>query len=60
MTEVGASLEKFAMEAAQADDKEMANVFAKAGAKVVDMDEATFVKWQAIARTPPTRTSRRT
>ena len=50
MTEVGASLEPFAMAAAQADDKEMANVFAKAGAKVVDMDEAAFLKWQAIAR----------
>jgi TRAP-type transport system periplasmic protein len=50
MTEVGASLEPFAKEAAQADDKEMANVFAKAGAKVVDMDEAAFLKWQAIAR----------
>ncbi len=50
MTEVGASLEPFAKDAAQADDKEMANVFAKAGAKVVDMDEAAFLKWQAIAR----------
>ena len=50
MTEVGASLEPFAKEAAQADDKEMANVFAKAGARVVDMDEAAFLKWQAIAR----------
>jgi TRAP-type transport system periplasmic protein len=50
MTEVGASLEQFAKESAQADDKEMANVFQKAGAKVVDMDEAAFLKWQAIAK----------
>lgn len=50
MTEVGASLESFAKESAQADDKEMANVFQKAGAKVVDMDEAAFLKWQAIAK----------
>ena len=25
-------------------------MFAKAGAKVVDMDEAAFLKWQAIAK----------
>ena len=50
MMEVGASLETFAKESAMADDKELANVFAKAGAKVVDMDEASFLKWQAIAR----------
>ena len=25
-------------------------MFQKAGAKVVDMDEATFLKWQAIAK----------
>ena len=50
MMEVGASLEPFAKEAAMADDKELAAVFQKAGAKVVDMDEAAFLKWQAIAR----------
>jgi len=50
MTEVGASLEQFAKEAAQADHKELANVFQKAGAKVADMDEAAFLKWQAIAK----------
>jgi TRAP-type C4-dicarboxylate transport system substrate-binding protein len=50
MTEVGASLEAFAKESAQADDKAMADVFAKAGAKVVDMDEASFQKWQTIAK----------
>ena len=50
MMEVGASLETFAKESAMADDKELANVFAKAGAKVVDMDEAAFVKWQTVAK----------
>ncbi len=50
MQEVGASLEPFAKESAMADDKELANVFAKAGAKVVDMDEASFLKWQTIAK----------
>ncbi len=50
MQEVGASLEPFAKESAMADDKELAAVFTKAGAKVVDMDEAAFLKWQAIAK----------
>ncbi|HQR12463.1 MAG TPA: TRAP transporter substrate-binding protein DctP [Casimicrobiaceae bacterium] len=50
LAEVGASLEPFAKESAQADDKELANVFTKAGAKVVDMDEAAFLKWQAVAK----------
>ena len=47
---VGAELEGFALSAAKADDKTAAEVYAKAGAKVVDMDEATLKKWQAIAR----------
>ncbi len=47
---VGAQLEKFAMDAARADDRAAAEVYAKAGAKVVDMDEPTLKKWQAIAR----------
>ncbi|WP_422011754.1 TRAP transporter substrate-binding protein DctP [Roseateles sp.] len=47
---VGAELEAFATEAAKADDKAAAELYAKAGAKVVDMDEPTLKKWQAIAR----------
>lgn len=47
---VGAELEGFAREAAKADDKIAADVYAKAGAKVYDMDDATLRKWQAIAR----------
>ncbi len=46
----GAEQEKFALEAAKADDKIAADVYAKAGAKVFDLDEATVRKWQAIAR----------
>ncbi len=46
----GAEQEKFATEAARADDKIAADVYAKAGAKVHDLDEATVRKWQAIAR----------
>jgi len=47
---VGAEQEKFATDAARADDKAAAEVYAKAGAKVYDLDEATVAKWQAIAR----------
>ena len=47
---VGADMEKFALEGAKADDIAVAGVYAKAGAKVVDLDEATVKKWQAIAR----------
>ena len=48
---VGAEMEKFAMDAAKKDDIEVANVYQKAGAKVVDLPAATIKKWQAIART---------
>ena len=47
---VGAELETFARDAAKADDKLAADIYAKAGAKVYDMDEPTLKKWQAIAR----------
>jgi TRAP-type C4-dicarboxylate transport system substrate-binding protein len=47
---VGAEQEKFGTDAAKADDKLAANVYAKAGAKVWDLDDATLRKWQAIAR----------
>ena len=48
--EVGASLEPFAMESAKKDDQRLAEVYAKSGAKVVDMDQAAFDKWLAIAK----------
>ena len=47
---VGAEMEIFGRDAARADDKLAADVYAKAGAKVVDMDEATLNKRQDIAR----------
>lgn len=47
---VGAELEKFAVDAAKADDQAVAVVYQKAGAKVYDLSEATVKKWQAIAR----------
>jgi len=47
---VGAELEAFARDAAKADDKAAAEVYAKAGAKVYDLDDATLRKWQVIAQ----------
>jgi TRAP-type transport system periplasmic protein len=47
---VGAEQEKFAEDAARADDKLVADVYAKAGAKVYDIDGPTLSKWQAIAK----------
>jgi TRAP-type C4-dicarboxylate transport system substrate-binding protein len=48
--EVGGEMEKFGTEAARADDKAVAEVYAKAGAKVYDVNDATLKQWQAIAR----------
>jgi TRAP-type C4-dicarboxylate transport system substrate-binding protein len=50
VVDVGASLEGFALEAAKADDQRMAEVYTKNGAKVFDMDDATFARWRTIAR----------
>jgi TRAP-type transport system periplasmic protein len=47
---VGADLEKFAVDAAKADDIAVAAVYQKAGAKVSDLDDATLARWQALAR----------
>jgi TRAP-type C4-dicarboxylate transport system substrate-binding protein len=47
---VGADLEKFAYDAAKADDVAVAQIYQKAGAKVHDLSAATVAKWQAIAR----------
>ncbi len=48
---VGADLEKFALRMAQADDAAVATAYARAGARVVDMDGETLKKWQEMART---------
>ena len=50
MMEVGASLEPFAKEGGDGRRQGAGRRVPKAGAKVVDMDEAAFLKWQAIAR----------
>jgi TRAP-type C4-dicarboxylate transport system substrate-binding protein len=48
--QVGADLEKFAVDSAKADDEAVAAVYVKAGAKVADLDDATLAKWQALAK----------
>jgi TRAP-type transport system periplasmic protein len=47
---LGAELEEFGTREAMADDQKVAEVYAKKGAKVFDLDEATVDKWRAIAR----------
>jgi len=47
---LGTELEAFGTKEAMADDEKVADVYAKKGAKVADLDEATVDKWRAIAR----------
>ncbi|CCE07718.1 putative TRAP-type C4-dicarboxylate transport system, periplasmic component (dctP-like); signal peptide [Bradyrhizobium sp. STM 3843] len=47
---VGAELETFGRKGAQDDDIEVAKVYEKAGAKVVELDLDTVNKWRDIAR----------
>jgi TRAP-type transport system periplasmic protein len=47
---LGAELEGFGTKEAMADDQKVADVYAKKGAKVADLDEAIVDKWRAIAR----------
>jgi TRAP-type C4-dicarboxylate transport system substrate-binding protein len=47
---IGQELEAFGTQEAMADDQKVADVYAKKGAKVFDMDEAIVDKWRAIAR----------
>jgi TRAP-type C4-dicarboxylate transport system substrate-binding protein len=47
---VGGELEKFALDAAKADDQSVAAIYEKAGARTADLSEATVKRWQAIAR----------
>jgi TRAP-type C4-dicarboxylate transport system substrate-binding protein len=47
---LGVELEKFGTDEAMADDKAVADVYAKKGAKVADLDAAIVEKWRAIAR----------
>jgi TRAP-type C4-dicarboxylate transport system substrate-binding protein len=47
---LGAEMEAFGRKGAQADDAEVAKVYAKAGAKVSELDAAIVDKWRDIAR----------
>ena len=47
---LGAELEEFATKEAMADDQRVADIYAKKGAKVNDLDDAIVDKWRAIAR----------
>ncbi|NYE59645.1 TRAP-type C4-dicarboxylate transport system substrate-binding protein [Duganella sp. 1224] len=47
---VGAELEAFALKSSKEDDQQVAAVYQKVGAKVVDMNPAALKKWQTIAR----------
>ena len=47
---LGEELEKFGTKEAMADDQKVAEVYAKKGAKVADLDDAIVEKWRAIAR----------
>jgi TRAP-type C4-dicarboxylate transport system substrate-binding protein len=47
---LGTELEAFGTTEAEADDQKVAEVYAKKGAKVSDMDEAIVEKWRVIAR----------
>ena len=50
VTEVGAELEPFALDAAQADDRALAEIFGKAGVAVHQFDAAALEKWRVVAR----------
>src|ERR1700730_7182550 len=47
---LGRELEEFGTKEAMADDEKVADVYAKKGAKISDLDEPTVEKWRAIAR----------
>lgn len=47
---LGAELEKFGTQEAMADDQKVAEVYAKKGAAVADLDDAALEKWRDIAR----------
>ncbi|MBI3523111.1 MAG: TRAP transporter substrate-binding protein DctP [Betaproteobacteria bacterium] len=48
--QVGAEMEKFGTEQARVDDKLVADIYLKAGAKVYDLDDKAIRKWQVLAR----------
>jgi TRAP-type C4-dicarboxylate transport system substrate-binding protein len=49
ITKVGANMEAFALQSAQADDQALADIYGKAGVKVADFNPDALGKWKAIA-----------
>lgn len=47
---VGAEMEAFALKSSKEDDQQVAAVYQKTGAKVVDMNPGALKKWQDIAK----------
>ena len=47
--QVGQEMEPFALQAAKADDDELARVYQKVNAQVRDMDPAAIAKWKTLA-----------
>lgn len=50
VVEVGASLEKFALEAVKADDEALARAYLASNAAVLDLDEEQWLLWQRFAK----------
>jgi TRAP-type C4-dicarboxylate transport system substrate-binding protein len=48
--DVGHSLQKYALDACKADDEKVAEVYGKAGAKVLQMNEQQFLEWKKVAQ----------
>src|ERR1700754_1417424 len=48
--EVGQEIEPFGLEGSKADDQRLSDVYAKAGAQVVEMDASALDEWKAVAR----------
>src|ERR1700742_3846757 len=48
--DVGQEIEPFGLEGSKADDQRLSDVYAKAGAQVVEMDAASLDEWKAVAR----------
>ena len=48
--DIGAEMEKFALDKAKADDEEVAKVYEKRGIKTYAMEQAEVDKWKAVAR----------
>lgn len=49
VVEAGKSLQSFAYEASKADDTTVDKLFAEAGVKVVQMDDASFAEWRQLS-----------